>query len=87
MIAALLLVVDAVRERGQRAQGAGRDDGSEHGWERRDADVRAAAEQSVRARRFQSGDVRCWICKVSLGQGIRSCLLLVPVLLPKSLDS
>lgn len=68
--AASVLAVGAVRECGERAEGAGGDDGTGCGRGGRDEDVRAAAEQSLRSGRFQLGEVCCWICKVSLGQGI-----------------
>jgi hypothetical protein len=64
------LRVPAVWERGERAEGAGGDNGAGCGRVGWDADVRAAPKQSVRAWRFEPGEVCCWICKVSLGQGI-----------------
>lgn len=67
---AWFLLVGAVWERGDRAEGAGGDDGAGCGWGERDADLRAAPEQSVRTWRLEPGEVCCWICKVSLGQGI-----------------
>jgi len=62
--------VGAVRECGERAEGAGGGDGTGCGRGGRDEDVRAATEQSLRSGGFQLGEVCCWICKVSLGQGI-----------------
>jgi len=59
----------AVWKCGERAEGAGRDDGARCGRGGRDEDMRAATEQSLRSGRFQLGEVCCWICKVSLGQG------------------
>ena len=70
MMGAWFLLVGAVWERSERAEGAGGDDGAECGRGGRGADVRAAPKQSVRAWRFEPGEVCCWICKVSLGQGI-----------------